>query len=98
MKNRTTPVLARSGLKKVLAQEVGHAMGFRHVPNGFGYVMAAGEWSGRTEFSIKERQYAQHTYKRGRVAPYCGTIMTCSSNAFGFSHGRISIGTPPVLP
>ena len=82
----------------MFVHEFGHAMGFRHVPRGFGYVMAKGEYTGRIDFTVKERQHAQHAYKRGRDAPFCDDAMTCASKAFGFSHGRISVGTPPALP
>ena len=88
----------RSGLEEILAHELGHAMGFRHVSDGFGYVMSGNEFPNRDDFTVKERQHAQHAYKRGRHAPYCGTALACSSAAFGFSHGPTSLGTPPELP
>ena len=88
----------RTSFREVLVHELGHAMGFWHVPNGFGHVMANGEYPGRDDFTIEERQHAQHAYKRGPNAPYCSDAMTCSSAAFGFSHGPTSLGTPPELP
>ena len=88
----------RAYFSRVFVHEFGHAMGFWHVPKGFGYVMAPGEYPSNGDFTVKEQQHAQHAYKRGRFAPFCSDAMTCASRAFGFSQGRILLGTPPVLP
>ena len=82
----------RARFSEMFVHELGRAMGFFHVPTGFGYVMAKGEYAGRGDFTVKERQHARHAYKRGRRAPFCSDAMTCASKAFGFSHGRISVG------
>ena len=92
----------RTVFRELLAHELGHAMRFWHVPNGVGYVMASGEYTGRLDFTIKERQHAQHAYKRGRNAPFCHNALTCASRAFGFTQRPVllgeSLGTPPELP
>ena len=65
----------------MFAHELGHAMGFFHVPNGYGHAMALGEWTGRTDFSVKERQHARHAYQRsiravlrGRAGVHLGVV------------------------
>ena len=88
----------RAYFSRVFVHELGHAMGFYHVPNGFGYVMAKGEYPGRDDFTVKERQHAQHAYKRGRYADSCDDVVTCSSKAFGITQGRLSLWTQPALP
>lgn len=67
------------GFDQVLAHEVGHAMGFRHVPKGYGYQMASGEYPPHGGFSVKEQEHARFAYERGRHARYCGNARDCSS-------------------
>lgn len=67
------------GFDHILAHEVGHAMGFRHVPRGYGYQMASGEYPLHGSFSVKEQEHAQLAYERGRYARYCGDGPDCSS-------------------
>ena len=67
------------GFDQVLAHEVGHAMGLRHVPKGYGDQMASGEYPPHGGFSVKEQEHARHAYQRGRYAPYCGNARACAS-------------------
>lgn len=55
---------ATTSFRTGLAHELGHAMGFWHVPHGSGDAMDPSP--DRDDFSIKERQHARHAYKRGR--------------------------------
>ena len=71
----------RASFRELFVHELGHAMGFRHVPNGYGHAMAPGEYTGSVDFSPKERQHAQLAYKRGRYARYCEDARACSSAA-----------------
>ena len=70
------------GFDQVLAHEVGHAMGLRHVPNGYGYQMASAEYPPHGGFSVKEQEHARFAYQRGRYARYCRDALDCASEAF----------------
>lgn len=69
------------GFDNVLAHEVGHAMEFFHVPDGYGHQMATNRYPDHGGFSVKEQEHARFAYERGRHARYCGNARDCSSAA-----------------